>query len=331
MMFFAIKNLKSVWLGSIILFNNSVARAGARRWLFLIMGVLLMLPVNVAGFLHTDETGQQDVIRLMSYNIRYNTSSDGINAWPHRADHVADMMVHRHGADIIGVQEALWGQLNDLTQRLPGYTWVGVGRADGDRRDEFSAIFFREDRFELMQTNTFWLSRSPYRPGSRSWDAAITRIVTWARFLDRQTGAEFVVFNTHFDHRGERSRRESARLLRRMMPAIADGSPYILMGDFNDTEDSRMYGVLSGIRGLDDARYLSESGHHGPTATFNNWVELRGPETKIDFIFVKEPIRVLRHIILDDRYNGRFPSDHLPVVADILLPRPPGWEKSGGE
>jgi hexosaminidase len=267
---------------------------------------------------------ESPVIRLMTYNIRLNTSSDGINAWPHRADHVADMMVHRHGADIIGVQEALWDQLNDLTKRLPGYRWVGVARADGDRRDEFSAIFFREDRFELIETNTFWLSLRPYRPGSSSWDAAITRIVTWARFKDYKTDAEFVVFNTHFDHRGQRSRRESARLLRRMMPDIANGAPYILMGDFNDSEKSRMYSLLTGIRGLEDARYLSETEHQGPTATFTNWVELRDPETRIDFIFVKEPIRVLRHMILDDRYDGRFPSDHLPVVADILLPVSPG-------
>jgi endonuclease/exonuclease/phosphatase family metal-dependent hydrolase len=284
------------------------------------LGAQSMAWPETGDVVSVSEAYSRDAIRLMSYNIRLNTTTDGINAWPNRADYVADMMVTRHGSDIIGVQEAMWGQLNDLSRLLPGYRWVGVGRADGDRRDEFSAILFREDRFELLQTHTFWLSRSPFRPGSKSWDAAIARIVTWARFTDRQTGTEFVLFNTHFDHRGERSRRESARLLRRMMPEIANGSPYILLGDFNDTEDSRTYSILSSIRGLEDARYLSETGHQGPTATFNNWVELRGPETRIDFIFVKEPIRVLRHMILDDRYNGRFPSDHLPVVADILLP-----------
>lgn len=258
-------------------------------------------------------------ITVMSYNIRLDTSADGINAWPYRKDAVAQMIGPKYDGDIIGLQEVLKRQLDDIQARLPDYAWVGVGRDDGRDRGEYSPIFYRTDRFRLLATNTFWLSETPELPGSRSWDAAITRVVTWARFEDLSSGGQLMFFNTHFDHRGEQARVESSQLLLNRLVGIAGGTPFILTGDLNVQESEQAYKVLADSNLLDDARYVSETGHQGPTASFNDWETLRPAESRIDYIFVGSGIRVLNHRILDDRYDGRFPSDHLPVVSDIVV------------
>ncbi|NBC26193.1 MAG: endonuclease/exonuclease/phosphatase [Bacteroidetes bacterium] len=269
----------------------------------------------------TNDMSIQDPQRLtvMSYNIRYDTPDDGINAWPNRKEYVAEMMGDRYGADIIGVQEALKHQIDELQAMLPGYSWVGVGRSDGWREGEFSPIFYNSDRLDLVATNTFWLSESPHQPGSKSWDAAITRVATWAKFADLETGREFYVLNTHFDHMGEQARVESSKIISEFVSNLWEALPVIVTGDFNVPESSDAYTILAESEGLDDARYESESGHEGPTASFSNWEELQPDESRIDYIFVSKGIRVLNHAMLDDRFDGRFPSDHLPVHAELLL------------
>lgn len=259
-------------------------------------------------------------IIVMSYNIRYDNPDDGINAWPHRKDHVSEMMGIKYGSDIIGVQEALKHQIEDLQERLPEYSWVGIGRDDGRDKGEFSPIFYRTDRFELLATNTFWLSETSHQPGSISWDAAITRIVTWAKFTDLNTNVEFYLLNTHFDHVGEQARIESSKMITEFVSDFEEGIPIIVTGDFNVPESTEAYSVVADSPKLHDARYASETGHEGPTATFNNWEELRPPESRIDYIFISNDITVLNHRILDDRYDGRFPSDHLPVLTEVVLP-----------
>lgn len=269
----------------------------------------------------TSDMSIQDPQRLtvMSYNIRYDTPDDGINAWPNRKEHVAEMMGDRYGADIIGVQEALKHQIRELRAMLPHYSWVGVGRSDGWDEGEFSPIFYNSDRLDLVATNTFWLSESPHQPGSTSWDAAITRVATWAKFADLETGGEFYVLNTHFDHVGEQARVESSKIISEFVSNLWEALPVIVTGDFNVPESSDAYTILAESEGLDDARYVSESGHEGPTASFSNWEELQPGESRIDYIFVSKGIRVLSHAMLDDRFDGRFPSDHLPVHAELLL------------
>jgi endonuclease/exonuclease/phosphatase family metal-dependent hydrolase len=179
-------------------------------------------------------------LRVMSFNIRYDTPSDGANGWPNRKDWVASL-IRFHEADAIGVQEALARQLTDLDARLPGFARVGVGRADGKAAGEFSAIFYRTDRLELIDSGTFWLSQTPEVAGSKGWDTAIERIATWARFRDRQSGCRFVHLNTHFDHMGEEARRESARLIRRRLVTLSGGLPYVVTGDLNAAPTSVPY------------------------------------------------------------------------------------------
>jgi endonuclease/exonuclease/phosphatase family metal-dependent hydrolase len=264
--------------------------------------------------------GDQGSLRVMTFNIRYDEPRDGENAWANRKKKVADV-IRFHKADIVGVQEALLSQLLDLKTLLPNFTWCGVGRTDGKESGEYSAILFRDDRFQLVETNTFWLSENPGTPGSKGWDSAYPRIVTWAKFRDRVSRKTFYHFNTHFDHRGDRARTESASLIIRKIEEIAGASPFVLTGDFNVREDSEAYRTLktgsSTVR-LADARYASTNGHFGGDSTFSAFKELE-PGNTIDHIFVRAGTRVVEHGTLSDRWNGLWASDHLPVLAEIVF------------
>ena len=258
----------------------------------------------------------------MTFNIRLNLASDGPNAWPHRKEAVASM-IRFHDADLVGLQEALPEQLEDLDALLPGYGRFGVGRA-ADLRGEFSAILYRKDRLEILEQDTFWLSETPEVAGSKGWDAAYERIATWGRVRDRLSGQTFFHFNTHLDHIGQQARREGARLLASRMERIAAGHPLILTGDFNDLAASESNRIIL-ASGFADAFDVTRCPHHGPTATWNGFKAIETGR-RIDFIFVRGAIAVLQHAILSDTFDGRFPSDHLPVVADLKIgatPHPP--------
>lgn len=263
---------------------------------------------------------QAQSLRVMSFNIRYDEPRDGVNAWANRKQKVADV-IRFHKVDLVGVQEALLSQLRDLERSLPDFAWCGVGRTDGKEAGEYSAILYHKSRFQILDCKTFWLSETPDKPGSMGWDAAYPRVVTWARFKDRVTKKTFFHFNTHFDHRGEKARTESASLILRKIAEIAGNRPFVLTGDFNVKEDSTAYKTLKDgtptVRLL-DARYASVSGHFGGDSTFNEFKELQ-PGRKIDYVFVREGIRVTEHGALSDRWNGLWASDHLPVIAEVVI------------
>ena len=260
-------------------------------------------------------------LRVMSFNLRYDNPNDGANAWPNRKDWVASL-VRFHDADVVGVQEALAHMLTDLDTRLPGYARVGVGRADGRAKGEFSAILYRTGRLTLLDSGTFWLSPTPEVVASKGWDAALERVATWARFRDRASGCSYLHLNTHFDHMGEVARQESARLIRRRLAELARGLPVVMTGDLNAVPSSLAYRTLTrdtvagAIAPLDDAMSKSRSGHYGPTST---WTAFRAiePGRRIDYVLVSAPVTVLTHGALPDSWDGRFPSDHLPVLASL--------------
>ena len=265
-----------------------------------------------------------ETIRVMSFNVRLNTPSDSLNAWPYRKTMVASM-IRFHKADILGVQEALWDQMQDLENILPEYAWVGIGRDDGNRAGEFMAIFYLKERFEVIKSSTFWLSENPEIPG-KGWDAACNRIVTWCQFRDQKTGNIFFHFNTHFDHMGDTARVKSAELLIRQIDAIADGKPVLVTGDFNSTPDSKTYSILTTGLGksqdlkLTDTKIATQFPHHGSNGTFT-WFDLNNltNDQPIDYIFLKSRVTVLYHGTLTDTFDGRLPSDHFPVLAEIIL------------
>lgn len=260
-------------------------------------------------------------IRAMTFNIRFDNPNDGPNAWPNRKEFVAGT-IRFHQADIVGTQEGMHHQLTDLENLLEKFDWVGVGRDAGDEKGEFSAIFYRSDRFDLLEEGTFWHSTTPDVPGSMGWDTAITRITTWVRLYDKLNNRSFITFNTHYDHIGEIARRESSNLILQKIHDLANNAPVIFMGDLNTTEQQEPYKIITDPeRGpveleLFDGFYHAVHGHHGPTSTWNGFERIF-PDRRIDYIFVDSNFRVVQHGILADSRDGKFPSDHLPVVADL--------------
>lgn len=268
----------------------------------------------------TAQTYDRSAVRVMSFNIRYDEPRDGVNAWPNRKQKVADV-IRFHKAGLVGVQEALLTQLRDLEKLLPDFGWCGVGRTDGKEAGEYSAILYQKSRYQLLETKTFWLSETPDKPGSMGWDAAYPRIVTWAKFRDRTTKKTFYHFNTHFDHRGEKARTESASLILRKIGEIAGTAPFVLTGDLNVEESSAAYKTLksgNSTTHLADAKYVSANGYFGGDSTFNEFKELQ-PGRKIDYVFVREGMLVTEHGALSDRWNGLWASDHIPVIAEIII------------
>lgn len=264
-------------------------------------------------------------IRAMTYNIRYDNPNDGENIWRWRRDHVASV-IRFHKPDLVGLQEALHEQLEDLRERLPSYQWVSAGREDGEYAGEYCAIGYDKERFNLEDQSTFWLSEAPSKPGSIGWDATLPRIVTYARLRERTTGVELSHFNTHLDHDGERARAESAKLLLTKIDELAPDTPAVLTGDFNTLESDEPYEILTGRdrsstgRTILDTHQAAKHIHHGPTSTFNDFEELV-PGKKIDYVFVTSDVEVIQHGACSDTYeDGQYPSDHLPVVVDLSLP-----------
>lgn len=255
-------------------------------------------------------------LRVMTFNIRYNEPRDGVNAWPNRKEKAAGV-IRFHKADLVGVQEALFGQLKDLQTALPDFAWCGVGRDDGKEQGEFSAILYRKSRFRLIDSQTTWLSETPLVPGSKGWGAHYARIITWAKFYDKQTKRTFFHFNTHFDHEVERARQESARIMLKQTQQLPGKLPFIITGDFNTVEDSEPYRILTthGNR-IKDAAHSNLNPNFGPTSTFNAFGPLQ-PNRKIDYIFAREDMIVTEHGVLADQWDGLWASDHLPVLAEI--------------
>lgn len=276
--------------------------------------LILMLSLFTISF------GQQP-LNVMTFNIRYNTLRDSANAWPLRKD-IAASQVLFHEVHILGVQEALHNQIVDLKERLKNYAYIGVGRDDGKEKGEYSAIFYDSTRLKVLQSGTFWLSTEPEVPGSKSWDAAITRIVTWARFRDRKTNKVFGVLNTHFDHIGKIARAESAKLLLRKASELMGNLPCIITGDFNAMPEQEPIQIILNVNDplhLTDSKAVSATPHYGPNGTFNGFGSKERDEQPIDFIFIKGRVKVLQHATLSQTWGGRFSSDHLPVFARVIL------------
>ena len=285
----------------------------SRPWkIVLVLGTVAVLS-NIAFI---PRIMMEPTLQVMSYNIRYDNPQDGPNAWTHRKEKVANL-VQFYQPDLIGLQEVLDGQLTYLEAQLKSYGRIGVGREDGKRKGEFSPIFYAQATLELLDSGTFWLSETPEQP-SVGWDAALERIATWGMFRYRDSGDTLVFFNTHFDHRGQEARKESARLFRRKIDELSARYPVMATGDFNSTPQSVPYQELTRNQGLRDAYIVSELPHVGPDQSFSGFEvtdTLAGD--RIDYVLVSSQLTVVRHAIITTFSDQHFPSDHLPVVAEV--------------
>ena len=258
----------------------------------------------------------QKPMKVITYNIRYNNPSDKENSWPNRRDDVLKLL-KGHKADIFDVQEALYDQVMDLKDGMKGFDYVGVGRDDGNINGEFSAIFYNSNRYVLLENGTFWLSKTPKIP-SKSWDAALNRICTWARLRELETHETFYVFNTHFDHQGVTARKKSALLiLKKIGEIVQRKEPVILTGDFNLTSEEKPLVLIR--QKLKDSRQVSLNAPKGPAGTFNGFDFQSKLESRIDYLFINKYIEVINYAVLTDSREGRYPSDHLPVLIEVQL------------
>lgn len=253
-------------------------------------------------------------LTFLTYNIRYDNPGDSADAWPYRRDFLAGQLLF-HKPDVFGIQEGLHRQVEYLQEQLPMYAHVGVGRDDGRQAGEYSALFYRTDRFRALESGTFWLSETPDRV-SKGWDAALPRICTWALLEDTAAGSRIYVFNTHFDHIGKAARKASAALILQKMAEINTARhPAVLLGDLNSEPWDEPIAVLQAA--LNEARDATREPPFGPEGTFNGF-QFHEPVTRrIDYVFTSPGMHVLQYAVLSDSRNCHYPSDHLPVLVRV--------------
>ncbi len=268
----------------------------------------------IACLLFTLTIGHGQNIKVMTYNIKYDNTNDTINNWNYRKAAMVDL-VDYYGPDVVGMQEVLHNQLTYLNDTLKNYQYVGVGRDDGKQKGEYSPIFYNTEKLKLLQSNTFWLSPTPDKV-SVGWDAALERICTYGLFEEIKSKKRFWVFNTHFDHIGEKARENSVRLIvKKITETNLQNLPAVLMGDLNLRPDTEPIQYLRNE--MVDGKESSNKLFYGPSGTFNGFDQNRIIDQRIDYIFLND-FEVDAYIHIDDRLeNNKHISDHLPVLATL--------------
>jgi endonuclease/exonuclease/phosphatase family metal-dependent hydrolase len=261
-------------------------------------------------------------LTVMSFNIRYGTANDGEDRWELRRGLLFGV-VRDANADLVGLQEALDGQIQELLTALPQYGVVGVGRDDGRTKGEYAAILYRRDRFRVSDAGTFWFSDTPEIIASKSWGNTITRICTWARFVDRD-GQAFWHYNVHLDHQSQPSRERSAGLLaERIAARRVLTEPAIVTGDFNVGETNpaimRLTAPQNGAAALFIDTFRARHPDEKTAGTFTGFKFGVTTGDKIDYVLVQPGTEVLEAAIVRTSRNERYPSDHFPVVARVVL------------
>ncbi len=281
-------------------------------------------------------------MNVATYNLRLSNLGDSLqgDGWGQRAPYVAKLIQY-HEFDIFGTQEGKHHQLEDLKAMMPEYEYIGVGRDDGAQGGEYAAIFYKPERFELLDSGNFWLSEDTTQP-NKGWDAECIRVCTWGKFLDKLSGNTFVHFNLHMDHIGVVARAESAKLILEKIKALPEKLPVMLSGDFNVDQLNESYLLLQNSGILSDA-YTTADMVYANNGTFNAFQPDAMTEERIDHIFLSPEFKVKKYGILTDtyrspadetdtvdtsnfpkevglmKYTARTPSDHFPVAIRVEL------------
>lgn len=254
-------------------------------------------------------------MNVATFNLRLDTPSDSLNSWSHRKEMVKSL-IRFHDFDIFGTQEGFKHQLDEILE-LGNYAYTGAGRDDGKDAGEHSAVFYKVNRFELLDSGNFWYSETPAVP-SKGWDATCcNRICSWGKFREKKSGREFYFFNSHFDHQGKVARHNSSLLLLAKIKEIAGNLPVFCTGDFNATPDDDPIQVIYKDGKLRDSYQITKEPPYGTLGTFNNF-DLHSPcSERIDYIWVTDGIVVRKYGVLNEQQYGRFPSDHFPVMVKV--------------
>lgn len=279
---------------------------------------LWLLPLLVSWCGQTEQA-EPEPVNVMTFNIRYDNSRDSLNSWKHRKDRVANAILF-YDADILGTQEVLHKQLKDLKARLPQYAVVGVGRQDGKKAGEYSALWYKKERFDLLDSGYFWLSETPEVAGSKGWDGACERIASWAKLQDKASGKIYFAMNTHLDHVGVIARREGINLILEKADELGGDLPIIVTGDFNAEPESDVVAHVtdrSNPKHLTDARTVAKV-KYGPAWSFHDFGRIPyGKRPLIDYVFVRNDLKVKRYGVLAETENDAFLSDHAPILVTV--------------
>ncbi|MCJ8007188.1 endonuclease/exonuclease/phosphatase family protein [Lederbergia wuyishanensis] len=288
--------------------------------LSVVAGLLVILsglfPGSSTGFAATNKDQLTSVdVNAMTFNLRHKNNNDSSpHTWNERIPTIKKL-INMENPDVIGAQEVLYTQLKDLKNILPHYNWIGGNRG------EYSAIFYKEKDYSVLEYDSLWLSDTPEVIGSKTWGNHIPRMVIWAKFLDKKTKKPFYFVNTHFDHRSANAREKSSELILKVTKEFDPKLPVILTGDFNAGPDSAPHQILTSDREFDDLWETAETRINDDLGTFNGFEDPtgEGPDKRIDWILGKGNLTAKKIKIVNYQKNGQFPSDHFPVVADISL------------
>lgn len=253
-------------------------------------------------------------IKIATYNLRYANTTDIGNLWTERKSAVVDLIQY-HQFEIFGVQEAVKLQLEDLKKAMPTFDYYGVGRDDGKSAGEHSSIFYKRDRFDLLDKGDFWLSQTPDKPGF-GWDSKFNRICSWVKLKDKKSRKIFFVFNAHYDHQGMVARVESSKLVLEKIKSIAGNRPVVFMGDLNGGRETAWYLLLADSGILKDSYSMVDQPYQ-LSGTFNGFNTAAVGKDVIDHVFVSHQFKSIRWAVLTDTYFGKYPSDHFPVAVQI--------------
>ncbi|MFT3824394.1 MAG: endonuclease/exonuclease/phosphatase family protein [Chitinophagaceae bacterium] len=253
---------------------------------------------------------------VATYNLRYDNPRDSGNLWVDRAP-VVTALIRFHDFDIFGTQEGLKNQLDDIDAALPEYSHYGLGRDDGQDKGEHSAVFFKKDKFKLLDKGDFWLSETPEKPGP-GWDARLNRICSWVYLQDIKSKKKFYFFNVHYDHQGVKARQESSKLILQKIKSIADDQPVLLTGDFNGDHNSGWYQEIANSGVMKDT-YKEVKQPYANNASFNAFGASLQRNEIIDHVFISKQFAVSKWGVLTDSYHGKYPSDHFPVMTVVTL------------
>jgi endonuclease/exonuclease/phosphatase family metal-dependent hydrolase len=303
----------------------AAATAGCRKFFYTLFELLKQALMKFAklllAILITISTLYVDAqsFTIGTYNLRYDNPRDSGNLWKDRAPVVADL-IRFHDFDIFGTQEGLKNQLDSISNRLPEYSRYGLGRDDGQDKGEHSAIFYKTDKFKLLNKGDFWLSQTPDKP-SLGWDATCcNRICSWVYLQDVKSGKKFYFFNAHYDHQGIVARQESSKLILQKIKDIAGSNPVIFTGDLNGSHQAEWYQTLATSGTLRDS-YNDVKHPYVNNASFSGFrFSNRNHNFDIiDHIFLSKQFAAQKWGVLTDSYFGKFPSDHFPVLASVTL------------
>ncbi|MEF3305857.1 endonuclease/exonuclease/phosphatase family protein [Paenibacillus sp. GYB003] len=281
---------------------------------------LIAIPVIAFSGCSSEQANHADnaALRVMTFNLRTAATIDRF-AWEKRRPAVRELLMQEK-PDLIGTQEGTYAQLANMADDLPAYRWIGEGR-DGERRGEFSAIFYNKERMKPLQQGNFWLSGTPDVPGSKTWGNTYPRMATWALFQDLRTRKKVYAINTHLDHQSELARQKGAELIIQTANTFEPGIPILLTGDFNSKQGGYSYEIFVNKGSMKDAFADAEVRVREELGTMHHFTDPTGggKDNKIDWILYRGHVNVLRSEVVTFGANRIYPSDHYPVLADILL------------